>query len=52
MNDVEWSQTDFEYLLLEENSILLVCAAEVHLLELQDENHERDADQSNFIRAQ
>ncbi|GFT86429.1 hypothetical protein TNCV_3259301 [Trichonephila clavipes] len=38
-------QTDFECLLVEENSILLVCAAKVRHLKLQDANHERVADQ-------
>ncbi|GFW45197.1 uncharacterized protein TNCV_716991 [Trichonephila clavipes] len=34
------------------NSILLVCAAKIRLLKLQDADHERDADQPNPTRAQ
>ncbi|GFW99979.1 hypothetical protein TNCV_3079761 [Trichonephila clavipes] len=43
--------SDFEYLLVEENSTLFVCAAKVRLLKLQDEDHERGADQPNPTRA-
>ncbi|GFW34973.1 uncharacterized protein TNCV_979111 [Trichonephila clavipes] len=50
--DMTWSQTDFECLLLEENSILLVCAAKVCHLKLQDADNERDAEQPNLTRAQ
>ena len=46
------SETDFECLLVEENSILLVCTAKVHLLKLQDADHEQDVDQPNPICAQ
>ncbi|GFV55303.1 uncharacterized protein TNCV_5010501 [Trichonephila clavipes] len=46
------SNRDFECLLVGENSILLVCAAKVRLLKLQDADHERDADQPNLTRVQ
>ena len=42
-----WSQTDFECLLMEENSILLAWTAKVRLLKLQDADEERDAYQPN-----
>ncbi|GFU96825.1 uncharacterized protein TNCV_5092991 [Trichonephila clavipes] len=42
----------FECLLVEQNSILLVCAAKVRLLELQDADHERDTNQTNLTRDQ
>ena len=47
--DVEWSQTAFECLLVEKNSILLVCAAKVRLLKLQDADYEGDAEQPIII---
>ena len=37
--DMIWSQTVFEYLFVEENCILLVCAAKDPLLKLQDADH-------------
>ena len=46
------SQTIFQYLLLEENSILLVCAAKVRLLKLQEADHKQDADKLNPTHAQ
>ncbi|PRD29749.1 UNVERIFIED_CONTAM: hypothetical protein NCL1_28469 [Trichonephila clavipes] len=41
-----------KYLLVEENSGLLVCAAKVRLLKLKDADHERDAVQPNLTRTQ
>ena len=52
MHNVAWSQTVFECLLVKENSTLLECAAKVHLLKLQDADHERDDDQPLITRAQ
>ena len=49
--DVPWSQTDFECLLLGENSIFLVYAAKVRHLKLKDADHEREANQPNLTRA-
>ena len=49
--DVVWGQTVFECLLVEENSILLVCSAKVRLLKLQEADHERNAKQLNLTRA-
>ena len=43
--DVAWSQTNFECLLAEENFILLVWAAKVRPLKVQDVDHERVAGQ-------
>ena len=39
-----WSKTDLNFLLVEENSILLVLAAKVRLLKMQDANYEQKAD--------
>ena len=50
--DLELCQTVFECLLVEEKSILVVCAAKVHLLKLQDADHEQDADQPYPTRGQ
>ena len=50
--DVTLIQTYFECLLVEENFILLVSAAKVRLLKLQDADYERDADQPNPTYAQ
>ena len=50
--NVAWSQKKFECLFAKENSILFVCAAKVRLLELQNANYERDADQPHPIRVQ
>ena len=47
-----YSQTDLECLLVEKNSLSLVCAAKVRVLKLQDADHVRDADQTNATRAQ
>ena len=45
------SQTEFKCLLVEENSILLVCETNVRLLKLQDANHEQDTDQPKLTCA-
>ena len=37
---------------MEENSILLACAAKVRLLQLQDADHEQNADQLNPTHGQ
>ncbi|GFW90232.1 uncharacterized protein TNCV_2120991 [Trichonephila clavipes] len=50
--DVAWSESDFGCQLVEENSILLVCAAKVRLLKLRDTNHKREADQPNPTHAE
>ena len=42
---VDMELTDFECLLVGENSILLVSAIKTRLLKLQDVDHERDARQ-------
>ncbi|GFX12771.1 uncharacterized protein TNCV_3437451 [Trichonephila clavipes] len=47
-----WSQTDFECPLVKKISILLVCAANIRLLKLQDADHERDADKLKSKLAQ
>ena len=40
-----WNENhvDFEYLIMEENSMLLLWAVKVRVLKLQDVDHERDA---------
>ncbi|GFW28462.1 hypothetical protein TNCV_4641271 [Trichonephila clavipes] len=45
-------ESGFECLLVEESSILLVCAAKVRLLKLQDVDLEPDAEKPNPTRAQ
>ena len=47
---MSWNQTVFECLLVEENSILLVCAAKIRFLKLPEADHERDADEPNSTR--
>ena len=37
---------------MEENSILLVCAAKVRFFKQQDADHERDTDQPSFTRTE
>ena len=42
-----WSEKNFKCLFVEENFMLLVCAAKVHFFKLQDADHEGETDQLN-----